>query len=87
MKSMNLKSKSKHVFCFSEPATYQIKVAGELHKQWSEKLKGMQVIIDRSDQKTITVLTGRMSDQSDLSGVLNTLYELHLTVLSVKMLK
>jgi putative lipoic acid-binding regulatory protein len=85
---MNIKSKYKHEFKFSEPATYQIKVSGELQKEWSDRLKGMQIIIDRQkDQKPVSILTGRMSDQSDLSGVLNTLYELHLAVLSVKMLK
>lgn len=83
---MKLKNTSIQIPKFSEPATYQIEIAGELYEQGSEQLKGMQIIIDRADQKTITVLTGRMSDQSDLSGVLNTLYEQHLTVLSVKML-
>jgi hypothetical protein len=31
-------------------------------------------------------LTGRVRDQAELSGVLNTLYELHLPILSVKIL-
>ena len=30
------------------------------------------------------MLEGELSDQAALAGVLNTLYELHLTVLSVK---
>lgn len=85
---MSLKSTSKRGFSFSEPATYQIKVLGELQKEWSDRLKGMQIIIKQeNDKKPVSVLTGQMSDQTDLSGVLNTLYELHLTVLSVKMLK
>ena len=88
VKSMSLKSTSKQGFSFSEPATYQIKVSGELQKEWSDRLKGMQIVINREkDKKPVSVLTGQMSDQTDLSGVLNTLYELHLTVLSVKMLK
>ena len=85
---MSLKSTSKRGFSFSSPATYQIKVAGELQNEWSDRLKGMQIIINQEkDKKPVSVLTGQMSDQTDLSGVLNTLYELHLTVLSVKMLK
>ncbi|MFC1824403.1 hypothetical protein ACFL9T_16970 [Thermodesulfobacteriota bacterium] len=32
----------------------------------------------------ITELTGQISDQAELSGVLNTLYEMHLTILLVE---
>jgi hypothetical protein len=34
----------------------------------------------------VTTLTGRLKDQAELSGVLNGLYELHLPILSVKIL-
>jgi hypothetical protein len=40
----------------------------------------------RKDQTTVTTLIGRVRDQAELSGVLNTLYELHLPILSVKIL-
>jgi hypothetical protein len=30
------------------------------------------------DQSTVTTLTGRLRDQAELAGVLNSLYELHL---------
>jgi hypothetical protein len=35
----------------------------------------------------VTTLAGRLIDQAELSGVLNTLYELHLPILSVEYLK
>ena len=74
-------------FSFSKPAVYQIKVLGELNTDWSDRLQRMQVTIDRkSGSKPISTLIGRMSDQAALSGVLNSLYELHLSVLSVKIL-
>jgi len=38
----------------------------------------------RADQSTVTVLTGRLKDQAELTGVLNSLYELHLPILKVK---
>jgi hypothetical protein len=41
----------------------------------------------RKNQSTVTTLTGRVSDQAELSGVLNTLYELHLPILSVENLE
>jgi hypothetical protein len=37
----------------------------------------------RDDGKIESVLEGRLLDQAALSGVLNTLYELHLPVMSV----
>ena len=36
------------------------------------------------DQTGSTTLEGELSDQAALAGVLTTLYELHLTILSVK---
>jgi hypothetical protein len=39
------------------------------------------------DQEVVTTLAGRLIDQAELSGVLNTLYELHLPILSVECLR
>jgi hypothetical protein len=38
------------------------------------------------DQGVMTTLVGRVRDQAELSGVLNTLYELHIPLLAVKIL-
>ncbi len=40
----------------------------------------------QGDHKQVTTLVGIMLDQATLAGVLNTLYELHLTLLSVEFL-
>lgn len=74
-------------FGFSKPAIHQIKVLGEMNQDWADKLQGMQITIDRTaDSEPISILNGRIIDQSALSGVLNTLYDMHLTVISVKLL-
>lgn len=39
------------------------------------------------DGRRITVLQGHLRDQSALSGILVTVYELHLTILQVELLK
>ena len=69
------------------PATYRINVKGHLVSDWSERLSDMKVerSVGPGGQAT-TVLEGRLADQAALSGVLNTLYELHLPVLSVEYL-
>jgi hypothetical protein len=69
------------------PATYCIEVEGILGENWADSLGGMQVSSrKRADQSTVTTLTGRLKDQAALTGVLNGLYELHLPILSVKIL-
>ena len=73
---------------FNKPAIYSIKVQGELGDEWASRLGGMQINVKRKKGKeTISILTGRLSDQSALSGVMNTLYELHLTIISVNILE
>ncbi len=70
-----------------KPHTYRIQVQGELDERWSDRLGGMTITVDRSDeQKSVTTLAGPLRDQAALSGVLNALYELHLPVLSVERL-
>ena len=67
------------------PANYRIEVEGEVPESWSDRLGGMRITRrKRADQSTVTTLTGRVRDQAELSGVLNTLYELHLPILSVE---
>jgi hypothetical protein len=69
------------------PATYRIQVEGALDEIWADSLAGMRISTrKRADQSTVTTLTGRLRDQAELSGVLNGLYELHLPILSVKIL-
>ena len=75
-------------FTFQKSAMYKIKVQGELNENWSERLLGMQISIERSqDKKPVSVLIGQINDQSALSGVLNALYEYNMTIISVRMLK
>lgn len=64
------------------PATYKIKVRGSLDNSWSEKLGGLQV--KSAAETAMTVITGPLSDQAALSGILNTLYDLQLPVVSVE---
>jgi hypothetical protein len=68
------------------PAIYRITVDGQLNSDWSDRIEGMNITHVSDDEKT-TVLVGRLRDQAALSGVLNTLYELHLPVLSVNCLE
>ena len=67
------------------PATYRINVQGYLDNSWSDRLWGMQIAKSSgADQVPVTTLVGRLRDQAALLGVLNSLYELHLPIVSVE---
>ena len=73
---------------FDRPAFYQIIVQGRIDPTWQDRLEGLAILsIDRETSPPITTLQGQLTDQSALAGVLNTLYELHLPVLSVNRLE
>jgi hypothetical protein len=72
---------------FDRPAVYRIRVEGTLDESWSSRLSGMQIISDENKKrKKVTILFGYLPDQSALSGVLTSLNDLGLTILSVECL-
>ena len=84
---MNNKSAEKHIKHWV-PATYLIEIEGHLDKSWSDRLAGMRITTRyRADQTAVTILIGRLKDQSELSGVLNSLHDLHLSILKVEVVK
>jgi hypothetical protein len=67
------------------PSTYRIRVQGRLDETWADRLGGMAITSTTTKEKLpVTRLVGPLIDQAALSGVLNTLYELHLPLLSVE---
>ena len=73
---------------FDIPATYQISVQGQIDPTSSELLGGMTITPAPVEVSSpVTTLEGELHDQAALAGVLNTLYELHLTVVSVERLE
>lgn len=72
---------------FSAPGFYRIEVQGRLHKDWWSRLGTMQVSSYVPDNGIeVIVLQGAIRDQSELAGIMKTLYELHLTLRSVNYL-
>ena len=65
------------------PASYQVKVPGELDDTWSEWVGGMTIGIERQGEgPPVTTLTGRV-DQAGLLSALRRLYSLGLPLISV----
>ena len=63
---------------------YEIKIRGTLDARWSHQLYEMAMIVDEDRN---TILTGTLPDQSALHGVLNTIRDLNLKLISVKTLE
>jgi hypothetical protein len=63
---------------------FEIHVKGQLDDSWSDWLEGMEVkLLDNGEM----ILSGHIGDQSALMGILNKLYRLNLTLLSVNEIK
>ena len=59
---------------------FQIHIKGHLDESWSDWLEGLEVkLLDNGEM----MLSGHITDQAALMGILNKLYSLNLTLLSV----
>jgi len=64
---------------------YEIRVRGELDGEWASTFEGMTLTVEgRETDHLITTLAGPVADQSALRGILNRLWDLNLTVISVR---
>jgi hypothetical protein len=73
---------------FEAPGIYNIRAQGVLDARWAARLGGMAITVTRGEnQAPVTTLTGKLTDQAALLGVLTTLYNLHLSVLSVEFME
>ena len=66
---------------------YQILVQGALDESWADSVGDMTLEIRTEGGSTITCLEGTLPDQAALSGVLNLLYDLGLSLVSVEQLE
>jgi hypothetical protein len=62
-----------------EDMKYQIRVEGQLNSHWSDWFEGMTIDHDGDT----TILTGSITDQSQLHGMLHRIRDLNLTLISV----
>ena len=75
----------KQKLTLDRPATYQIKVPGELDESWSDWAGGMTIAVESEgdgEERPVTTLTGTV-DQAALQGLLRRLYSLGLPLISV----
>ena len=62
------------------PEHYEIKIKGHLDQRWSEWFAGLELSYLGGD---MTLLSGPLSDQAALHGLLERIRDLNLTLISV----
>lgn len=67
-----------------QPLVYQIKLEGQLGRQWADWFGSVSIALDEHGD---TVLTGQVVDQAALYGLLRKVRDLGLPLLSVIRLK
>lgn len=66
-------------------AIYEIQIQGALDPGWQQWLNGLAITLNySSEQSPSTVLTGPVADQAALRGLLCKLWDLNLTLISVR---
>lgn len=70
---------------FGSSAIYRIVVRGALTEAWKRRLSTKFAVesapAEKGESGLETTLTGRMEDEAELLGLLDTLYDLHLPLL------
>ena len=70
---------------FQGSGTYKIRILGTVAQDWFDWLGDMSCSTSESSEgKVVTTLLGEFRDQAALLGLLNTLYDLHLSLLQVE---
>lgn len=64
----------------TDPASYRIRVEGQIGPEWSEWFEGMTITAEAPNE---TTLSGPVLDQAALYGILNKIQALGLPLLSV----
>ncbi len=70
----------------SGPATaYEIRVEGVVSEHWSDWFAGLTLSLERKvEGAPVTTLSGHVADQAALRGIVNKLWDLNLTLISIK---
>ena len=75
-------------FYSDQPATYRIEIEGQLCERCEGWFDDMDIVVRGGDGgSTITTLTGTVSDQVALHGLLGSIRDLGLLLLSVRRIK
>jgi hypothetical protein len=62
---------------------YEIKVKGHISERWSKWFNGLAIL---HESNCVTILSGLITDQAALQGILLKIYNLGLQLISIKLI-
>ena len=77
-----------HQYLFDSPGLYQIRVVGDLDERWLTQLEDLEIsTAPWGNYHRVTQITGWLTDQTALSGLLDLLTDLGKVILTVERLE
>ncbi len=70
----------------TEPAAYRIRIVGRVGTGWSDFMTDLEQSVSQESGAAITIITGVVSDQAALFGMLCRIRDLRLALISVEYL-
>jgi hypothetical protein len=67
----------------TQPAAYCIRIVGRVNNGWSDFMSNLEESFDLEAGATVTTITGVVTDQAALHGLLERIRDMNLTLLSV----
>ena len=67
----------------TQAAAYRIRIAGRVQNGWSDFMSNLEESYEQENGATVTTITGIVTDQAALHGLLEHIRDLNLTLLSV----
>jgi hypothetical protein len=64
-------------------AAYRIRIAGRVNNGWSDFMSNLKESYEQENGTTVTTISGTVTDQAALHGLLERIRDLNLTLLSV----
>ena len=73
---------------FSSPGIYRIEVVGRFPSNWDDRFGCTQVLSSflNNSRKGLASLQGKVSNQTELAGILNSFFEINSSLLSIQYL-
>ena len=73
---------------FQGKATYRIVLKGRIPSDWLDHFSDLKMVIHKTPNRSYqTILEGNILDQTELSAILKSIYNLHLPIIEVKWIK
>ena len=73
---------------FQDSGIYRIVIQGGISQRWVNQFAEYIIAQEKVGEDNFkTILKMKIMDQSHLSGILNSLYDMHLTIIEIKMIE